>query len=82
MNVFALSLTLMIMVRIKYSAPDSAAKKPGFSKEWRRVVVLLVLLLDPMIEPSLHLEKLLPREENKDHLGHQLSFPKPNLLLS
>lgn len=61
---FALPMTLMVIVKIKHSAPDSAAKKPGIPEEQMKVG-FPACSLAPVVEFSLHLDKPLPGEGKK-----------------
>lgn len=73
---FALSMTLMVMVEIKHSAPDSAAKSLASPSKIGGWGVPPILPLALLVEHSLHLDKPLPGEGKKGLLGHQLFFPK------
>lgn len=62
-NAFALPMTLMVMVKIKHSDPDSAARMPGSYKEILRVgFPFSCSLCFSLWNPS-NTDKPLPEEE-------------------
>ena len=71
-NAFALPVTLMVTVEIKHRAPDSAAEKPGSSKERVRVGLPSCSALDFLGVP-LSPDEPLPGE-GKEGLTRPLFF--------
>lgn len=76
-NAFALPVTLMVTVEIKHRAPDSAAEKPGSSKERVRVGLPSCSALDFLGVP-LSPDEPLP-EERKEGLTRPLLFLSPGV---